>query len=272
MKVKIFKISKKLSITGSQKKFYSKNGFIIFRNLFSKKEARNIDKKIAYFANDGWHNIMNPDRIEFLISQCEKKFNQQKTLNDKVNFMEKAIKTSKSFRSFLIDKRVRRILESLIKKKFVGLMTHVIFKHANTKYAKLAWVPHQDNSYAKMKNNGYITTNLFLHKANKKNGCLYLYPGTHRKGLVNFKKFYSYHAKSNQKPGNRVNLKFEKLEKIDLNINEGDFLVMDGNLIHGSYGNYSKSRSRHMLSFNYGVKGQKFNPGFTAKRKSIPIQ
>ena len=57
--------------------------------------------------------------------------------------------------------------------------------------------------------------------------------------------------------------------KVDFEIKQGDLLIMNGNLIHGSYGNYAKTLSRHMLSFNYGAVGKKFNPGITAKRKVI---
>lgn len=88
-------------------------------------------------------------------------------------------------------------------------------------------------------------------------------------GLLNFKKYFSYHAKKNQKPGNRANINKEKFNKIDLEIKGGDYLIMNGNLVHGSYSNNSKKNSRHMISFNYGVKGYKFIPGKTAQRKSI---
>jgi phytanoyl-CoA hydroxylase len=271
MKPKIFKVNKSKIFLKEYKDYYDKNGYIILRNLFSKKEMDHLDKSISKYADSGWHNIMNPDRIEFLISQCHKKFLKKNGLLDKINYVSDLIETSDLFRAYLKDKRVVKILEKLKKKKFVGLMTHVIFKHAKSKYAKLGWVPHQDNSYAKMKNGSYITTNLFLHSANKDNGCLYLYPGSHKIGLVDSKSYYSYNASSSQKPGNRVKYDLNQFHKIDLQINKGDFLVMSGNLIHGSYGNYSKKLSRHMLSFNYGVKGEKFSPGITAKRKSISL-
>ena len=268
MKVKVFKI-KSASLTREHKTFFDENGYIIFRNVFSKKEMQLLDKSISSFSNDGWHNIMNPDRIEFLISQSYDKLKKLKKLSDKVNFFDKAKETSQLYRSYLVDKRVKKLLNKLTGKKFVGLMTHVIFKHAKTKYAKLAWVPHQDNSYAQMKNGSYITTNLFIHKCFKENGCLYLYPGTHKYGLLNFKKYFSYNAKQNQNPGNRVNLKFNENNRVDLELEEGDYLIMNGNLVHGSYGNYSKKYSRHLLSFNYGAKGEKFFPGVTAKREAI---
>ena len=61
-----------------------------------------------------------------------------------------------------------------------------------------------------------VTTNLFLHDANKKNGCLYLYPKSHKEGLINFKNYYSYTAKSSQNPGNRVILNLKISKKLTL--------------------------------------------------------
>ena len=132
----------------------------------------------------------------------------------------------------------------------------------------MSWLPHQDNSYAQMKNHSYITANLFIHKAFKENGCLYLYPGSHKKGLLKSKRNFSYWAKYDQRPGNKV-FSNKLNDSIDLNVKPGDFLIMNGNLIHGSYPNISKKYSRHLLSFNYGVMGEKFSSGKTAKRKII---
>ncbi len=271
MKLQVFKLNKSFQITKKHSDYYHENGFIVFRNAFNKSEMSKLDNSISYFSDKEWHNIMNPDRAEFLVGQCIEKINKIKKFNEKINFIEKAIETASFYRSYLINKRVKKLLEKLIGKKFVGLMTQVIFKHANTKYAKLGWVPHQDNSYAKMKDHSYVTTNLFIHKATKKNGCLYLFPGTHKNGLVDFKKYYSYHAKTGQKPGNRVKMMLSEDNKIDLEVQAGDYLIMNGNLVHGSYKNNSKKNSRHLISFNYGVKGENFFPGITAKRKAINL-
>ena len=117
----------------------------------------------------------------------------------------------------------------------------------------MSWVPHQDNSYAKMPKDCYITANLFIQDAFKENGCLYLYPGSHRYGLKKFKSYFSYHAQTKHKPGNRIIDKINDKNNIDLDVKSGDFLIMNGNLVHGSYPNISKKYSRHLLSFNYGV-------------------
>lgn len=252
-------------------KFYKENGFVVIRGLFKKSEYNNLDKKISKFSNKEWHNIMNPDRSDFIIAQSIDKIKATKNLKEKISIIEEATNTAKKFREFLIDKRVKLYLEKIAKKKFNALMMHIIFKQAGTKYAKQAWADHQDNSYARMKNEGFVTTNLFIHKANKENGCIYIYPGSHKKGLAKFEKKlgYDYDTSKKDQPGNKTKIRLNSYKKIDLDVNPGDFLIMNGNCVHGSYINKSKSRSRHLISAGYGELNKKFNPGANAKRERI---
>ena len=265
---KRFKLSN-IKITKEHKNFFTQNGYILFSNIFKLSEIKKLDQSIEYFADKDWHNIMNPDRIEFLMAQSSSQFNKLKSQNDKIDFVKKAKDTAFLYKSYLLDIRVKTILIGLTNQKFVGLMTHVIFKHAGSKFSKSSWFPHQDNSYAQMQKNCYITTNLFVDNANKKNGTIYCYPGSHKVGLKDYKKYISFHAKSSRKPGNKTLMKLDENNRIDVNVKKGDYLLMNGNLVHGSYANTSKNNSRHLLSFNYGVEGKKFNSGITAQRKAI---
>lgn len=249
--------------------FYKDNGFIIFGKIFKEKELNLLNSSIEFFADDAWHNIMNPDRVEFLLSQSFEKLKKLKNQNDKILFIQKALATSNLYKSYLLDFRIKKILNKLLNAEVVGLMSHVIFKHKNSKFSKMAWFPHQDNSYAQMPKNAYITTNLFIHNANKRNGTLYIYPGSHKVGLKNYEKYRGFHAKSNNKPGNKTLMPLKEENRLDLIVKRGDFLLMNGNLVHGSYPNLSKTLSRHLLSFNYGIAGKKFFPGITAQRKAI---
>ena len=130
-----------------------------------------LDKSISQFADKGWHNIMNPDRPEFLAAQSEHLI-KKNSIVENVNLFERINNTSNLFRKYLLDKRIKNIVERLAKFKIMGLMTHVIFKHAKTKYAPMGWEPHQDNSYAKMNIGNYITTNLFLNHASREKWLL----------------------------------------------------------------------------------------------------
>ena len=45
--------------------------------MFAKQKF--ILMHLSFFADEGWHNIMNPDRIEFLLSQSHKKLSKIKS-------------------------------------------------------------------------------------------------------------------------------------------------------------------------------------------------
>ena len=273
MKIKSFRTNiRKYDVTKDHVNFYKENGYLILRNIFSRLEMKSLDNSIKKFVDKGWHNIMNPDRAEFIVSQSFEKLYSLKNLNEKVNFVLSAQKTANLWRKFLIDPRIKKIIEQLTHKKFNALMSHIIFKRANTKYAKMAWSPHQDNSYSQMSGDSLVTLNLFIHDSNKKNGGLYIYPKTHKLGLIGSVKKKSYHAKPSQKPGNKVSINLNNFEKVDLSNKSGDLYIMNGNLIHGSYPNNSKKLSRHMISFVYGEKNKKFNSGITAQRQVIKFK
>jgi len=117
--------------------------------------------------------------------------------------------------------------------------------------------------------NQYITTNLFLESANVENGTLYAFPGTHLEGLLPSEDVVSYRENPGSNPGRTV-LVPSKYEKVDLEFQKGDMLILHGDLIHGSHPNQS-SRSRPMLSMSYISEGESFIPGETAKRRVIKL-
>ena len=270
IKLKKFNL-KKYKVKKEHIDYYNQYGFILFKNIFKVSEMNKLNRSISYFADKNWHNIMNPDRLEFLLAQSFEKFLSKNSIIKNVINIEKAKTTSDLFRKYLKDKRMVNIVSKLIESKVMGLMTHVIFKHAKTKYAAHAWEPHQDNSYPKMKDGYYITTNLFLHNCNKENGCLYIYPKSHKLGLLKNYRRDGYFSKKNN-PGNKIKENsYTKKDYVEIHASKGDLLVMNGNTIHGSYGNLSKTKHRHMLSFNYGKLNAKFLPGKTAMRKSLEV-
>ena len=153
--------------------------------------------------------------------------------------------------------KIISILEKLMGGTVVGLMSQLLFKEAGSPYASQAWNPHQDNSYPKTPNGEYVTINLALQDQDIENGCLYIYPGSHKEGLFDFEPTKSYRENPDDNPGNMVERtilnRFENV-KTDLIIKKGGVLFMQGNCIHGSYANVS-DRSRPLLSMSYIPKG-----------------
>lgn len=245
------------SLSQEQLSFYRLNGYLIVQKLFSEEECDAIKKSIRQHANEDFAAIMNPDRPEELAKQAP------------FSSRESVLQTSRFFRNIMKDPRYVTIVEMLQGKEMVGLMSQMLFKEVGTKYAAQAWNPHQDNAYPRNPNNQYITMNLFLADAERENGSMYVYPGSHQEDLLPFKSTVSYREEDGR-PGNLCEIP-EKYTRVDLSFRRGDLLILHGNTIHGSYSDLSQKRSRPLFSCSYITKGETFIPGETAKRMAIPL-
>ena len=167
--------------------------------------------------------------------------------------------------------RIVSTLDSLQRWKVDAVQSIILFKRAGSRYATQAWNPHQDNSYPQVPYPGYITANIFLADADRENGCMYLYPSSHKEPLLPFVETPSYKEPMGTNPGNTVEVPEEYLDKkVDLVIKRGSMLVLNSHLIHGSYPNNS-SRSRPLCSISYITQGVEFRPGKNAKRIRINV-
>ena len=68
------------------------------------------------------------------------------------------------------------------------------------------------------------------------------------------------------KPGHLVEVD-KNFKKYDVVGNVGTLYVQNGNLIHGSYPNKTKDKTRGMFSATYLPKGEKFLPGANSRRR-----
>ncbi len=266
-------------ITEEQNIFYRDNGYLVVKKVLSEEYCDNYLSQIKKHANNDFAAIMNPDRFDFLVAQSFENIIGGLSLSDRVDHIEECRKTSQMTFEIMSDKLAVSILEKLQGTKVVGLMSQMLFKEANTRYAKQAWNPHQDNIYPKNNSvleNGfktqYLTTNFFLNKANKENGSLYIYPGSHKDGLFDAEEQISYRENADSNPGNKIMEKYlNQFKKVDCSFDKGDLLVLNGNCIHGSYANNS-DMSRPLLSVSYISEGEKFISGDNANRKVINLK
>lgn len=262
---------KRNKISQEQKKLYYKNGYLIIKKVIDEKTCDSFYQNIKKFSNNSYSAIMNPDRIDFLISQSFENLNKFNSLREKIFYLEQARKVAKMCRELLKNKKTVQILEELQNKKVCGLMSQMLFKEAGSEYSTQAWQPHQDNAYPKNKNGQYLTVNFFLKKADKQNGSIYAYKSSHLNGIYDHKPKQSYREKVGTNPGNIITGEIlSSFEKIDLSFDKGDILVLHGDCIHGSYPNYS-NLSRPLFSCSYITEGEHFIPGKNAQRKIINL-
>ena len=194
---------------------------------------------------------------------------------EKVDKSENLKKVATMTKELISDSAIVEILSQLQQSNVSYLMSQMLYKQANTRYALQAWSPHQDNSYIDSDTPGhpngfntqYITTNLFLDEADLSNGTMYVYPGTHKVGKLPCNYQASYRETLGSNPGNFIEPKlYQEYRKVDCIFEIGSLLIMNGNLIHGSYANVS-SKSRPLLSVSYITAGSYFFKGNNARRK-----
>ena len=243
---------------------YQNNGYCTVECLFSVPEIDKLHDLMYSLAPPDYGAIINPDRADFLIAQS---LNPSDSLGKRVDKIEKCHEAAKVFRKLMKNSRIVDTIQDIHGKKMVGLSSHMLFKQPNSPYAGQAWVPHQDNSYAQNPNGELITVNVFFSDVFPENGTLYLYPKSHKLGLLEheFRKSYG----ENISPGNRAVLP-DGLEKVDIYAVKGDVLFMNGNCVHGSYANTTEL-PRPMFSATYIAEGEEFLPGFNTRRKVIDL-
>ncbi len=224
--------------------FYHRFGYLIVDNIYQPEECDAIKAEIENHADADFSAIMNLDR------------------------------ESESVRSIMRKWWVVTILEELQGREVVALMSQVLFKKAGSKYAMQAWNPHQDNAYPKAEHGAYITINIFLEDANRENGSLYVYAGSHKEGLLDARPTISFHEAPGANPGKviRDSMRYGKYPRIDLIFKKGSMLVLHGDLVHGSHPNLSPTRSRPLFSVSYINKGVAFWSGKNAKREAIELR
>lgn len=248
-------------MTKEQKKFYDENGYVILEKVFTDSEAKAFNSFIRRHANIDFAAIINPDRYESLLKQDER---------PKSDITLKEIEeTSNMARSIMTDKRMSDLLNFFHEKKAVALSSQFIFKEAHSGYSSQAWKPHQDNFYPKSKNSAYITLNWFLRDADRENGTIYCYPGSHKLGLLPAENNISFREKVGNNPGSECKIPNEFLDKKrDIIIPGNSIVVLNGNCIHGSYPNHS-DRSRPWFSSCYITENEEFIVGNSSKREKI---
>jgi len=221
--------------------FFHENGYIVIKALFSETECDRIYELFCEHAEEDFPAIINLDR--------------------KVPELHNVMKMPK----------VVSIIEELIDSEASGLMTQMLFKEANTAYANQAWEVHQDNAYHQNPNGETLTINIACKDAFVENGTLYVYPGSHKEGILKFEARKSFREDKGSQPGNKLLLPEKYLDhKTDLIMKKGDMLILHGNCAHGSYGN-STEFSRPLYSITYIKKGGEFLVGRNANRKEFAL-
>ena len=218
------------------KKIYDNSGFVIVRGLFYKDSISSLKKHLE-------DNLVS-------ISKNLKGRNISFTKNKKINSIHK-LSTFKEIDHIKKNNKLKKIVKKLIGGKVADFGSEVFLKPAVN---SLEAPPHQDNFYWCLSNPNALTIWIALENANKRNGAVYYYEGTHKLGLLE-------HAPS-RIPGLSQQLKYplgmKNFKKNITKLYPGDCVIHHSLTVHGSGVNRSSS-SRVGLTLRYASSPQKFD-------------
>lgn len=222
-------------LMSGQVQAYDQNGFLVLNEVLNSEECGRAIAVFESHADENFSAIMNLDRKEPLIQEIVRL-------------------------PIIVD-----AIEQIQRWDVDAVMSQILFKRAGSPYTTQAWNPHQDNSYPQIPYPLNVTTNLFLTDADVENGCMYLFPGSHRERLLEYVPTPSHKEKPGTNPGNMISIP-SHYDKVNLLVKAGSVLIMNSHLIHGSYPNVSPTRSRPLFSVTYVTKGVDVPYGRNAKR------
>lgn len=219
------------------KREYEKKGFVVYKNLISKKNLHEMNKSLGVFTKK------YKAKTRKNMNLTNKKINSIHNMEDWI-WIKKLRK----------DKTIIEIIKTLIKERAKNFGSEFFAKPARH---GLKSPIHQDNFYWSLsplnKNKG-LTIWISLNKSDKRNGGVFYFKGSHKIGLLN-------HVPSHA-PGSSQTVKnlkmLKRFRKVYPKLNPGDCLIHNTMVAHGSEPNKSNS-PRKGITLRYVPKKSKFN-------------
>ncbi len=240
---------------------YRDSGYLILKDVFTSGECDDIVATYEKYAMPDFRAVMNLQRGYVEYPEAEQG-----------NLLERIAVTpedSEKIYAVIRNSKIVSALEALQGGEVAALQTMFLFKRAASPYASQAWNPHQDNAYPRSPYGAYVNSSIACTDEDRENGCIFVYPRSHRESLLEAERVPSLHEKPGTNPGYNIKRIPSEYRREDIFLKQGSALIMHGNLIHGSYPNSSLDRSRPVLHIPYITKGCPFFPGLDRKRREI---
>ena len=217
------------------KRFYDTNGYFIEHNILDQTVCTELINEAHNLVDDSIHMapLVMPHR------------------------------SSKLFLHQLKNQKLTIIMSAFLGGDISGLQSQFFFSKPGTK----GFSSHQDNFFVEAKQNVFGSIWCPLVDVNTQNGCLYIYPGTHKEGTLPVR-----YVEKNEDPGQDRNSTNEECviphqyNRLDVCMEKGSALFIHGNIVHGS--NKNSSQSNRYVSLNtYIRKGETFRRCYSQTKK-----
>ncbi|GGF23956.1 hypothetical protein GCM10011611_32560 [Aliidongia dinghuensis] len=164
--------------------------------------------------------------------------------------------------------RLVQIIARLVGGRPMGLQTEFFFGRPGTK----GFTPHQDNFYVQAPLGAFASAWLALDDVDLANGCLNIYPGSHKFGLLEVSAVEQTSTFGQDPDANRLACAIpNQISPVCVPARRGSVIFLHGQIIHESNDNTTADRSRRALLMTYIREGVDFNKGRSAGRQTFQV-
>lgn len=232
------------------------------------------ENEIEAFERDGvciLRGIFSPAEVEEMVVET----NRLNSRNDNT-FMPifHPHKESAVFRRIMADERIVGSVERIFNgSKIKALQSAMYFKKPGSQGRDV----HQENFYHKTERGGTITVWIALDKADRENGTIFAYKGSHREGILPIREIPERLNTETTPDGFKKDrglccvVPEQYREKTYIEAEPGDVVFIHNHVIHGSEENLSKDRTRRCFIIVYIRDGLPFEAGKYAGRQPIDV-
>ena len=200
-------------LSEDQIKQYNQKGYVSPIQALTKNQAQEVKKEIEFIENKWPNELKNLGRnYPHLISPI----------------LDKVVRNS----------NILDAVESIIGKNILACGTTLFIKEPDER----GFVSfHQDAKYIGLEPHNWVTAWVAITDANENNGCMKMWPGTHKQELKYHNEKFDYNSGNLLTRGQTVeNVPLEKTESVILT--EGQMSLHHPRIVHGSGINKSKKR------------------------------
>ena len=226
-------------LTRYQERIFRNQGYLVVEGTLSPEQCETaIEKAESLGVNCAPSTIMQPHR-------------------DDAYFLE----------LLLSQKSITEPIEAIIGPPVVGLATQFYFSPQGSS----GLMKHQDNYCVEAPDGMFASCWIPLIDVDAENGCLMVYPGTHKSGLVDVRPLCKAEIRATY-PNilEEACVLSDSAKPVVLPLTRGTGVFLDGALVHESLPN-TKPAKRYAFLATYLRKGAPFRPGYTAKREEVEL-
>lgn len=234
-----------LELTPDQLRDYEEQGYVVLHDLFAAEEMDRIRGIVDALDEEAERELAAQARKGDFISKA-----------GAINFTTNINFRHPDLQGFIADRRFVDLTTAILGPDTRLYWDQSVYKRPEAS-RDFPW--HQDNGYAPTDPVHYLTCWLALEDATIENGCIWVQPGTHRKGFVpHVKTDIGYICYYGEEEGVPVELK------------KGSMVAFHSLLFHRSTPNRSKTETRKGYVIQYSVDGMR-NPATGVVYRNGPV-